>query len=112
MPTSFTVTHPIQRIPTFTELHGMAQKHKVEIKGNNQAGEFSHQWINGNYKFRENGEIHGDFTGQVVGTFDFQGGKASVTVASRPFWLLEGILKIKLLEGLKGFDDAFPLSPC
>ena len=112
-----TVTHQLGRLPTFPELQALAGQHEVQINGNEQAGSFhhpdqEHPKVKGNYTFKQNGEIHGDFTGHFIGKltgiFVFTSGKAEVTITEKPFLLSEAVLKSKLSEGLKEFCAKFP----
>src|ERR1700690_264075 len=112
----FTVTHPLGRPPTFLELQALAGQHNVQFNGNDRAGDFCHPdpeqpKVKGNYSFEPNGDIHGDFTGHVIGklagTFVFTAGKAEITVTERPFLLPESVLKSTLSEALKEFCARF-----
>ena len=110
---SFTVSHPLGRIPTFAELLELAREQAVQINGNDQAGEFSHPRATGNYTFAKNGEIRGEFTGHlgvgiITGIYMFMTGKVEVTIAKKPFLIPEGPLKSNITEGLKGFCAKFP----
>ncbi len=113
----FTITHQLGRLPTFPELQALAGQHEVQINGNEQAGGFhhpdqEHPKVKGNYTFKQNGDIHGDFTGHFIGkltgTFVFTSGKAGITIIEKPFLLSEAVLKSKLSEGLKEFCAKFP----
>jgi hypothetical protein len=113
MSVPFTVTHPIGRVPTFSELQPEANEYQVQIIGSDQKGEFKHPLAAGNYAFEKNGELHGDFTGQhvlgiITGGFTFWTGKAEVTVTKKPFFMPEGALKAEMLERLKVFCAKFP----
>jgi hypothetical protein len=122
----FTVTQPLGRPPTFPELQELAGQHDVQInvrvKGlrshaaggvaEELAGDFcypdpEHPKVKGNYAFEPNGEIRGNFSGQVLGklagSFVFADGKAEVTITEKPFLLPEAILKTKISEALKEF---------
>ena len=112
----FTVTQSLARIPTFPELQALAGQHEVRISGNDKAGVFHHPGpeepkVEGHYAFAPNGDIHGDFTGYVLGkltgTFIFAAGNAEVTVTDKPFLLPEALLKSKLSEELKKFCEKF-----
>jgi len=113
----FTVTHPLGRPPTFPELQTLAGQHDVHTIGNELAGEFCHPdaeqpKVNGNYAFEPNGDIRGNFTGNVLGklagSFVFTTGKAEVTITEKPFLLPEAVLRSKLSEALKEFCAKFP----
>jgi hypothetical protein len=113
----FTITQPLERLPTFPELQALAGQHDVQINGNELAGDFCHPdpeqpKVKGNYAFEPNGDIHGTFTGHVIGkltgAFVFTTGKAEVTITERPFLLPESVLKSKLSEALKEFCARFP----
>ena len=112
----FTVTQPLGRPPTFPELQALARQYDVPINGNELAGDFCHPnpeqpKVKGNYTFEPNGDIHGDFTGQVIGkltgTFAFTTGKAEITVIERPFLLPESVLKSTLSQALKELCTRF-----
>ena len=67
----FTVTQPLGRPPTFSELQALAGQHDVQIIGGGQAGEFCHPdpeepKAKGNYAFEPNGDIRGNFTGNAL----------------------------------------------
>ncbi len=113
---SFTVTQPLGRVPTFTELQALAGQHDVHVRGNELAGDFCHPnpeqpKVTGNYTLEPNGDVHGDFAAQVMGkltgTFVFTTGKAEVTINERPFLLPETMLKSKLSVVLKDFCAKF-----
>jgi hypothetical protein len=108
----FTVTHPLGRVPTFPELQALARQHGVQINGNEQAGEFQHPKVTGNYVFEPNGDLHGDFIsqalGKLAGTFVFMTGKAGITITEKPFLLPEAVLKSKLSGELERFCAQFP----
>ena len=112
----FTLTQQLVRPPNFAELQALAGQHDVQINGNELAGDFYHPdpeqpKVKGNYAFEPNGDIHGDFTGYVVGKltgrFVLTTGKAEITIIERPFLLPESILKSKLTEALKEFCAGF-----
>lgn len=112
----FTVTQPLERLPTFPELQALAGQHDVQINGNELTGDFCHPdleqpKVKGSYAFEPNGDIRGNFAsrvmGKLTGTFVLTTGKAEITVAERPFLLPESILKSKLTEALKGFCARF-----
>ena len=114
----FIITQPLGRPPTFPELQALAGQHDVHIIGGGQAGEFCHPdpeqpKVNGNYAFEPNGDIRGNFTGNVLGklagSFVFTTGKAEVTITEKPFLLPEAVLKSKLSEALKEFCAKFSL---
>ena len=113
----FTVTQSLARIPTFPELQALAGQFDVHIIGNELAGEFCHPdpeepKAKGNYAFEPNGDIRGNFTGNVLGklagSFVFTAGKAEVTITEKPFLLPEAVLRSKLSEALKEFCARFP----
>ncbi len=112
----FTVTQPLGRPPTFSELQALAGQHDVQIHGNERAGDFCHPnpeqpKVKGNYTFEPNGDFRGDFTGHIIGkltgTFVFTTGKAEITVTERPFLLPESVLKSTLSGALKEFCARF-----
>jgi len=113
----FTITHPLERIPTFPELQALARQHEVQIVGNEQAGKFQHSddqqpKVIGNYVAASNGDLRGEFTGHVLGklagTFAFMTGKAEITITEKPFLLPEAVLKSKLSAELEKFCAQFP----
>jgi len=113
----FTVTQPLGRPPTFPELQELAGKHDVRINGNEQAGGFCHPdpdrpKVKGNYAFESNGDIRGDFSGNVLGrlagTFALATGKAEVTITEKPFLLPEAVLRSTLSVVMKNFCAKFP----
>lgn len=112
----FTVTQPLGRTPTFSELQALAGQHDVRISGDELAGVFHHPnpeqpKVKGNYAFEPDGGIRGDFTsqfmGQLAGTFVFETGKAEVTITEKPFLIPEAMLKSKLSEELQKFCANF-----
>jgi hypothetical protein len=114
---SFTVTQPLGRLPIFPELQSLAGQHDVHIIGNELAGGFRHPdqeqpKVTGNYVFEPNGDIRGDFAGQLLGKltgrFVFTAGKAEITITEKPFLVPEAVLKTKLSEALKEFCAQFP----
>jgi hypothetical protein len=113
MPTPFTVSHPIGKIPTFLELQKLADEHAVQINGNDQAGDFKHPEATGKYTFEKNGDIHGEFAanhvlGIITGIYVISTGKVDVTITGKPWLMPEGTLKEKLSEGLVVFCAKFP----
>lgn len=101
----FAVTQPLKRPPTFAELQALAGQHDVHIHGNELAGDFYHPnpaqpKITGHYAFEADGDLRGDFTGQVMGTlagsFALKTGKAEITITEKPFMLPEVVLKSTL----------------
>jgi len=113
----FTISQPLERTPTFSELQSLARQHDVRINGNELAGDFCHPdpeqpKVKGNYNFEPNGDIHGDFTGYVVGkltgTFVFAAGQAEITITEKPFLIPEAVLKSTLSVALKDFCAKFP----
>lgn len=114
---SLTITEPLERVPTFSELQALAQQHHVQINGDHLAGAFCHPdaqqpKVTGNYTV-ESG-IRGDFTahamGKVAGTFELAAGKAEVTVTEKPFLLPDALLKSTLAKALKDFCSQFSAS--
>ncbi len=113
----FTITQPLGRLPTFSELQAVAKQHDVQINGNEMGGDFchpdkEHPKVEGNYTFEQNGGIGGNFTGHVIGkltgTFKCTTGKAEITITGKPFLLPEAVLKSKLSNELKEFCAKFP----
>jgi len=113
---SLTVTHTLGRLPTFIELQTLAGQHDVQFHGNELAGDFCHPnpeqpKVKGNYAFEPNGDIHGDFSGQVMGklsgSFKLTEGKAEVTITEKPFLMPEAVLKSTLSMVLKEFCAKF-----
>jgi hypothetical protein len=113
----FTVTHPLGRAPTFAELQALAGQHDIHIHGNELAGDFCHPnpeqpKITGHYAFEPNGDLHGDFTGHVMGklagSFALGTGKAEIIITEKPFLLPEAVLKSTLSTALKDFCNRFP----
>jgi hypothetical protein len=113
----FTITHSLGRPPTFPELQALARQYDVQFNGNERAGDFchpdeEHPRVKGNYAFEKNGDIRGDFTGNVIGKltgiFVLMTGKAEITITDKPFLIPEAVLKSKLSEGLKEFCAKFP----
>jgi hypothetical protein len=109
---SFAITQPLERPPTYTEIQTLAGKHDVQIHGNELAGDFCHPSseqpkVTGRYAFAPNGDIHGDFSanvmGKLAGRFALAAGKIEVTVTEKPFLLPEAILKSTLSNALKEF---------
>jgi hypothetical protein len=114
---SFTVTHPLGRLPTFPELQELARQHDVHIIGNEQAGGFclsdpKQPKVKGNYAFEQNGAFHGKFSGHVLGklagSFVLTAGKAEITITENPFLLPEAVLQSTLSVMLKDFCAQFP----
>ena len=113
---AFTVTEQLRRLPTFPELQTLAGRHNVYLVGNESAGSFCHPdpkqpKVQGHYTFAQNGDIRGDFTGQVVGklagSFVLTTGKAEVTITEKPFLIPETALKSTLTVVLKDFCGKF-----
>ena len=113
----FTTTQPLGRVPTFPELQALARQHQVQINGSEQAGEFQHPdpeqpMVTGNYVFEPDGNLRGDFTGNILGklagTFAFMEGRAEVTITAKPFLLPEPVLKARLAGELEKFCAQFP----
>ncbi len=81
-------------------LRKLAEQNQVRVAGNEQAGSFSADGVEGEYQFSQDC-IRGKFTGhKVTGEFSWQVGKVVVTVIGKPFWLPESLLKRKIAEGL------------
>ena len=107
---------PLGRCPTFAELQALAEQHAIRIHGNELAGDFCHPnpeqpKVTGHYAFEPNGDVHGDFTGHVMGklagSFALTAGKAELTITERPFLLPEAVLKSTLSAVLKDFCARF-----
>ena len=97
---SFTITRNVEQLPSYPMLCRLAEQNHVHITGDEHAGSFSWEGVEGDYEFGEAG-IHGTFAGHgVSGEFSFEVGKATVTVIKKPFWLPETLLKKKVTEGL------------
>jgi hypothetical protein len=116
---SLTITQPLGRPPTFAELQALAGQHDVQINGNESAGDFCHPnpkqpKVTGRYVFEPNGNIRGDFTGQVMGrlagSFALTAGQAEVNITEKPFLLPEALLKSTLSVVLKDFCARFEKS--
>ena len=114
MPTS--ITQQLGRPPTFAELQALAGQQGVQIRGSERAGDFCHPSleqpkVTGHYAFEANGDVHGDFTGHVMGrlagSFALTAGKAEITITERPFLLPEALLKSMLSTALKDFCSGF-----
>lgn len=115
----FTITQALGRVPTFPELQALARQHQVQINGNGQAGEFQHPGseqptVAGNYVFEPDGNLRGDFTGNILGklagTFAFVKGRAEITITAKPLLLPEAFLKARLAAELEKFCAQFPPS--
>ncbi|HEV2437857.1 MAG TPA: hypothetical protein VG077_17825 [Verrucomicrobiae bacterium] len=111
-----TITQLLERPPTFAELQALAGQHNVQIHGNELAGDFCHPdpeqpRVTGHYAFEPNGDLRGDFTGQVMGKlagrFALMAGNAEITITEKSFLLPEAVLKTKLSAALKDFCDRF-----
>ncbi len=111
-----TIAQPLGRPPTFAELQALAAQHDVQIHGNERAGDFCHPnpeqpKVTGHYAFDPNGDLRGNFTGQVMGklagSFALTTGKAEITITERPFLLPEAVLKSILSTALRNFSDRF-----
>jgi hypothetical protein len=107
-----TITQQLGRCPSFAELQALAGQHDIQIHGDELAGDFCHPnpeqpKVTGHYAFEPNGNIHGDFSGHVMGklagSFALTTGKAEVTITEKPFLLPEAVLKSTLAAVLKGF---------
>ena len=115
-PMPFTITQPLGRLPRFAEIQTLAEQHEVQIRGNEIGGEFCHPnseqpKVTGHYSIDPNGDIRGDFTGNVIGKlagqFALTIGKMEVTITEKPFLLPEAILKSTLATALKEFSAKF-----
>ena len=113
----FTITQPLGRVPKFPELHALARQHQVWINGNEQAGKFQHPdperpVVTGNYVFEPEGNLRGDFTGNILGklagTFAFMKGRADIIITAKPLLLPEPVLKTRLAVELEKFCARFP----
>lgn len=111
---SLTITEPLERIPTFSELQALARQHHIQINGDHLTGEFFHPdaqqpKVTGHYTV-ESG-ICGDFTahamGTVAGTFALAAGKAEITITDKPFLVPDALLKSTLSKALKDFCSQF-----
>ena len=115
MATPFTISRPLGRVPTFTELKTLAQEFEIQISGSEQTGIVSHPKVNGTYTFETNGDLRGDFTalvlGKIPGVFMLMAGKAEITITDKPFLLPEAGLRSKLSKGLEMFCAKFPPAP-
>jgi hypothetical protein len=113
------ITQRLGRPPTFAELQALAGQHNVQIRGNELAGDFCHPdpeqpRVTGHYAFEPNGDLRGDFTGQVMGKlagrFALTAGNAEITITEKSFLLPEAVLKTKLSAALKEFCDRFAVA--
>ena len=116
---SLTITEPMGKVPTFSELQALALQHHVQIKGGPLNGNFchpdaEHPKVTGRYAIESNGNIRGDFTshvmGKVAGTFAMTTGKAEIIINEKPFLLPEALLKSTLSAALKDFCARFSAS--
>ena len=97
---SFTITRNLEQLPSYPMLCKLAAQNHVQVTGNERAGSFSGRGVEGDYTFGEE-RVHGTFAGHgVTGEFSFEIGQAAVTIADKPFWLPEMLLKQKIAEGL------------
>jgi hypothetical protein len=112
----FAITESLERLPTFAEIKTLAGQHDVRINGNERAGEFWHPnseqpKVTGHYAFDRRGDLHGDFSGNVMGIlaghFALTTGKIEVTITVKPFLLPEAVLKSTLSTALKEFCAKF-----
>jgi hypothetical protein len=112
----FTVTQPLERVPTFAELQMLAGQNGIQIHGDERAGEFFHPdreqpRASGSYCIESDGGLCGEFTGNVLGklagTFVFRTGTAEVAITAKPFLLPEAVLKAKLSTALADFCAQF-----
>lgn len=110
------LTQPLERCPTFPELQALAGQHQVRIDGNELAGEFHHPdseppKITGHYVFGPDGDLHGDFSGDVMGklggSFSLTTGKAEIIITEKPFLLPKAVLTSMLSAALKDFCAGF-----
>jgi len=116
---SLTITEPLEKVPTFSELQALASQHRVQINGGPSNGDFchpdaEHPKVTGHYAIEFNGNIRGDFTshvmGKVAGTFAMTTGKAEVIINEKPFFVPEALLKSTLSKALKDFCARFSAS--
>jgi hypothetical protein len=110
---SFTVTHPIGRVPTYAELQDLAGQFGVEIIDSDLKGEFTHPKATGKYTFEKAGELHGDFAGhhvlgQITGIFVIMTGNAEITITQKPFLMPEALLRSEILNQSTVFCAKFP----
>lgn len=114
-----TITQPLGRCPTFPELQSLAGQQGVHIHGNELAGDFCHPnpeqpKVTGHYVFEANGELRGDFTGQIMGklagSFTLTAGMAKITITQKPLLLPEAVLKSTLSAALKDFCARFAVA--
>ncbi len=110
------ITQALEKPPTFAELQALAAEHDVRINGNELAGDFCHPGpeqpkVTGHYDFQPNGDLRGDFTGQVMGKlagrFALTTGNAEIIITERSFLLPEAILKSTLSAALRDFCARF-----
>ena len=110
------ITQPLERPPTLAELQALAGQHDVQISGNELAGDFCHPnpeqpRVTGHYAFEPNGDLRGDFSGQVMGKlagrFALTAGNAEITITEKSFLLPEAVLKSTLSAALKDFCARF-----
>jgi hypothetical protein len=97
---SFTIIKSLEQIPSYPMLCKLAEQNDLRVIGNEHTGSFSGHGVEGDYKIGEDG-INGNFSGHgIAGAFSFDTGKAAVTIANKPFWLPETVLKQKITEAL------------
>ncbi len=97
----FTITSDLERVPDYAALCRLAGQHHVHITGTESAGSFSSGSVAGQYEFGASG-LSGEFNGHgVAGQFCFEPGRGVVTIAEKPFWLPEVLLRQKIVEGLE-----------
>jgi hypothetical protein len=102
---SFTIIKNFEQLPSYPMLCKLAEQNSVRVTGDEINGSFSGHGMEGDYKFGDAG-IHGKFAGHgIKGTFSFEIGKAAVTIADKPFWMPETLLKQKITEGLATLLD-------
>jgi hypothetical protein len=102
---SFTIIKNLEQLLSYPMLCKLAEQNSVRVTGDERTGSFSGHGMEGDYQFGDDG-IHGKFAGHgVKGTFSFEIGKAAVTIADKPFWMPETLLKQKITEGLATLLD-------
>ena len=111
-----TITQPLKRLPAFAELRSLAERHNVQINGNETAGDFwypdeKQPRVTGRYAIDTSGNISGDFSAKIMGTttgtFAITPEIAQVTIAEKPFLLPESLLKTALSTALNDFCTQF-----
>ena len=98
---SFTIIKNFEPLPDYARLRNLAEQNEVLVVGNEQAGSFSCNGVEGAYRFSED-RMLGKFIGhKVTGEFSWAAGQVTITVMGKPFWLTESLLKRKIVEGLE-----------